>query len=195
MKVVAKTVVALLAVALMASTGMAQDKKVKSFVITKELNLTADQVWAVVGEDYGSIANSHPKIVNSAYINGSLKAEEGAQRVCNFNDKGTQFLHEKMLDYNPAERSFTNQIFHAGKFPIDPEVSRAVYKVEDLGNGKSRLTFDMQFRTKPAMMGGMMKGKFSKLIQDYFIAIEHHARTGEAVNKDNFKEIKKQYKS
>ena len=40
-----------------------------------------------------------------------------------------------------------------------------------------------------------MKGKFKKLISDYFIAIEHYGKTGEAVTKENFKEIKKQYKA
>lgn len=48
---------------------------------------------------------------------------------------------------------------------------------------------------KPAFMGGMMKGQFKKLINDYFIAIDHHVATGEKVTKANFKEIKKQYVS
>lgn len=170
-------------------------KKVKTFKVSKELNLSATEVWKVVGEDYGAIANSHPKIITSDYINGSMKAKEGAERVCNFNDKGTQYLHERMTKYNPAEMTFVNTVYQAGKFPVDPEVTRALYKVEDLGNGKSKLTFDMQFRTKPAFMGGMMKGKFKSLIEDYFIAIEHHAKTGEAVTKENFKSIKKKYKT
>ena len=42
-------------------------------------------------------------------------------------------------------------------------------------------------------MGGLAKGKFKKNIENYAIAIEHYAATGEEVNKDNFKTIKKQY--
>lgn len=38
-----------------------------------------------------------------------------------------------------------------------------------------------------------MKGNFKKLIGDYFIAIEHHIKTGEKVTQENFKAIKKQY--
>ena len=89
--------------------------------------------------------------------------------------------------------TFVNQVTHAGKFPMDPAVTRATYTVEDLGDGKSKLVFDMQYRTKPAFMGAMAKGKFKRLINDYMIAVEHHVRTGEAVNKDNFKRIKKKY--
>lgn len=164
-------------------------------MVSKEFNLPAAKVWQVVGEDYGAIANSHPKIINSSYINGSLEAKEGAERVCNFNEKGTQYLKEKMINYDPANMTFINTVYQAGKFPVDPEVTQAIYKVEDLGNGRSRLIFDMQFRTKPAFMGSMMKGKFKGLIEDYFIAIEHNVRTGEAVTKENFKEIKRKYKS
>ena len=169
------------------------EKAVKRFKVERVIELPADTIWNIVGVDYGSVAYSHPKIISSEYINGSLKAEEGAERICYFNEKGTQFLKEKMIDYDPANMQFTNVVYKAGKFPVDPEYTRAVYKVESLGENQCRLSFDMQFRTKPAMMGGMMKGSFKNLIEDYFIAIEHHARTGEKVTQDNFKEIKKLY--
>ena len=170
------------------------DKKVKNFKISQTFDIPASKIWAIVGEDYGAIANSHPKIVESHYINGSLKAQEGAERVCNFNAEGTQFLKEKMVDYDPKNMRFINTVYQAGKFPVDPDYTYAIYKVDDLGNGKSRLSFDMTYRTKPSYMGGFMKRSFKGLIGDYFIAIEHHAKTGEKVNATNFKAIKKQYK-
>lgn len=175
-------------------SAMAQ-KKVKKFNVSKVVPIPANQVWKVVGEDYGKIADSHPKIMSSDYIDGSLMGKEGAQRVCYFNNKQTQFLKEKMVNFSPETMSFTNQVFQAGKFPVDPELTRALYSVEDLGNGKSKISFDMQYRTKPAFMGGMLKGAFKKLINDYFISIEHHVKTGEKVTKENFKKIKKNYTS
>lgn len=168
-------------------------KKRQTFTVEHLINAPADKVWAVVGEDYGAIANSHPKIVSSNYINGSLKSGEGAERVCNFNDKGTRFLKEKQVNYNPDEYTFKNQVFSAGKFPIDPENTFAIYKVEAIDANTSKFVFNMNYRTKPAFMGGMVKGNFKKLIRNYAIAIEHHVRTGEAVNKDNFKDVKKLY--
>jgi len=50
----------------------------------------------------------------------------------------------------------------------------------------------MNYRTKPAFIGGMMKASFRKLIADYALAIEHHLKTGEAVNKDDFRAVKRQ---
>ena len=180
---------------LLLTTTVNAQKKVSKFLVEREFDIPAEKIWTIVGEDYGAIAHSHPKILSSEYINGSLKAGEGAERVCHFNEKGTQFLKEKMTNYQPEKMQFTNQVFQAGKFPLDPESTFALYKVEDLGNGRSKLIFDMQYRTQPAMMGPMMRGRFKRLIADYLIAIEHHAKTGERVTAANFKDIKKQYKS
>lgn len=168
-------------------------KKVKKFTVSKVINLPASEVWKVVGEDYGAIANSHPEIISSNYISGSLEAGEGAERVCNFNKKGTRYLKEKMMNYDPTNYTFRNQVYQAGKFPVNPEYTYAIYKVEKIDANTSRLVFDMTYRTKPSFMGGMMKRRFKKLISDYFIAVEHHVKTGEAVTKDNFKSVKKQY--
>jgi len=168
-------------------------KKVQSFEVSKVLPIAASDVWTVVGEDYGRIAYSHPKIITSDYINGTLKAGEGAERVCYFNEKETQFLKEKMINFSPESMSFTNTVYQAGKFPVDPEYTKAIYSIKDLGNEKSQISFNMQYRTKPSFMGGFAKGKFKKLIKDYFIAIEHHIKTGEKVTQDNFKEIRKLY--
>ncbi|MBO3700119.1 SRPBCC family protein [Roseivirga sp. E12] len=170
-------------------------KKVQKFEISKVIPFPAQKVWALVGEDYGAVAYSHPKVIESEFINGSLKAGEGAERICYFNEKHTQYLQEKMVDYSPETMSFTNEISQAGRFPVNPEYTKAVYNVDDLGNGTSMLTFTMQYRTKPAFMGPIAKGSFKTLISDYFIAIEHHLRTDEKVTKNNFKQVKKEAKA
>ena len=172
-----------------------KEKKTQNFVVTSIINAPIDEVWKVVGEDYGAIANSHPKIVSSHYINGSLKAGEGAERVCNFNEKGTKYLQETQVDYDPENYSFRNQIFHVNKFPVVPEYSFATYKLEPIDDQSCKFIFDMTFRAKPAFMGGMMKGAFKKLIADYALAVEHHVLTGENVTKDNFRRIKKDHKA
>lgn len=189
-----KALMSLAMVALAIFSVEAQEqKKVKTFKMSKVLPVSAQEVWKIVGEDYGKIAHSHPKIMTSDYIGGTLQGGEGVERVCYFNKKETRFLKEKMVNFSPDKMTFTNKVFQAGRFPVDPELTQAIYSVEDLGNGTCRFSFDMQYRTKPAFMSGMMKGSFKKLIADYFIAVEHHAKTGEKVTKDNFKRVRKQY--
>lgn len=185
----------ILCLTLMTVTMVNAQKKTQNFLVSHVINAPADKVWKVVGEDYGAIANSHPKIVSSEYINGSLNAGEGAERVCNFNEKGTQFLREKQVNYDPENFTFKNQVFQAGKFPVDPDNTFAIYKIEPIDDESCRFVFDMTYRTKPAFMGGLMKGNFKKLINDYALSIEHYVNTGEPVNKENFKKIKKRYKA
>ena len=131
-------------------------KKVKTFTVEHIINAPAEKVWAVVGEDYGAIANSHPAIISSDYVNGTLKAGEGAERVCNFDEKGKQFLKEKQVNYDPKNYTFKNQVYQAGKFPVSPEHTFAIYKVIPIDKNTSKFVFDMTYRTTPAFMGGFV---------------------------------------
>ncbi|RNC86925.1 MAG: SRPBCC family protein [Winogradskyella sp.] len=178
-----------------AANNTAAQKKVQTFTISKVIPHSAEKVWHVVGVDYGAVANSHPKIMASDYVAGSLKAGEGAERVCYFNEKKTRLLKERMVSYNPNEMTFINQVFHADKFPVDPEYTRGTYKVVPIDNNSCKFEFKMEYRTKPAFMGAFAKGKFKRLIKDYAISIEHHILTGENVTKENFRDVKRQYKA
>jgi hypothetical protein len=167
----------------------AMEKKTTHLSASAVLPFSAEVVWSAVAEDYGRIAQSHPLIVKSEYINGSLKGELGAERDCWFDEKGKRKLHEQVVAWDPENMQMQNRILQAWKFPIDPDNTLATYTVEDLGDGTSRFLIDMDFRTKPAFMSGMMKSSFEGLLANYFIALEHHLATGETVTVDNFKAI------
>ncbi|WP_282044022.1 SRPBCC family protein [Winogradskyella flava] len=187
-------VMMLLVVVVSAQEAVAQ-KKVQKFTVSKVIPHSAEEVWKIVGVDYGAVAYSHPKIMSSDYVNGSLKAEEGAERVCYFNKKQTRLLKERMLSYDPENMTFINQVFQADKFPVDPKYTRGIYKVEPIDDESCRFVFNMEYRTKPAFMGAFAKGKFKRLIRDYAISIEHYIATGEKVTKENFRKVKKAYKA
>ena len=173
--------------------AQSMQKKYKTFTVTRILPFSSEKVWAAVADDYGNIANSHPKIVASGYVQGSLKGEKNAQRVCYFNDKQTRSLKEEIVEWNPKEGYFVNRVLEAQKFPINTDNTRATYSVQSLGGNKTKFSMKMEFRTKPAFMGAMAKGQFKKLLNDYMLAVEHHIATGESVTAANFKDVKRQY--
>lgn len=175
--------------------AQSMSKKYKVIEVERVLPFSAEKVWATVAEDYGKIAESHPRILRSEYEAGSLKGELGAQRMCAFNDKGTQVLHEKITDWDPENMRVVNRILEAKKFPVDEDNSRGIYQVTPIDANSSKLNIRFEFRTTPAFMAGMMKNSFSSLLADYMIAVEHHIKTGEAVTRENFKDIRKQYAS
>ena len=170
-------------------------KKTQNFSVSRVIKAPATAVWKVVGEDFGAVANSHPGIISSEYISGSLEGGEGAERVCYLNEKKTKYTQEKQVEYNPEDYRFKAQVFRVDGIPLDADVTYAIYQVAPMDENTSKLTITMAFRTKPAFMGSLAKGRFKKTIADYALAVEHHVLTGEKVNKDNFKEIKKQYPS
>lgn len=168
------------------------NKKVQTFTVSRELPVSAEQAWAVIA-DYGNVAFSHPAILESEIIGDAEEVGDNTHRACYFNEDKSQYMEEKIMDYSPETFSFTNQVTKASKFPLIPEYTRGYYKIKDLGADRSEFTFTMEFRTKPALLGAVMKGKFKSLITDYFTSIVHYAKTGEKITKDNFKKIKRQY--
>ncbi|MCT4622149.1 MAG: SRPBCC family protein [Schleiferiaceae bacterium] len=184
----------MLTLALFSMTAWAQ-KKTVDFTVERIIAAPAEKVWAVVGENYGDVADSHPGLVSSEYVGDLDHGGEGCERVCYLNEDKTKYTQETQTHYNPEEYSFGVDISHVEKLPLDPTYSKATYKVEPVDDGSSKLVITMSLRTKPAFMGRLAKGKFRKNIEDYVLAIEHNVLTGETVSKDNFKEIKKKYKS
>lgn len=170
-------------------------QKAQTFTVSRVIQAPVDKVWAVVGDDFGAIANSHPKIVKSDYVNGTLKSGEGAERRCNLNEKGNKYIQEKQVNYDPEHYTFKAAIYHVAGLPLsdDPTHNYGIYRVEPIDAKSCKLVMDLSLQTKPAFMGAIAKNKFKKNIEDYTIAVEHHVLTGEAVNKENFKTIKKLY--
>ena len=169
----------------------AMTKRTQEAVISSVLPFPAEQVWEAVAVDYGRIAESHPLIIRSDYRHGSLQGELGAERTCWFNAKGTRLLHEQIVDFDDEQMVMVNRVLEANGFPLDPDNTLGTYRIEPIDENSSRITMEMQFRAKPGVMTRPMVRQFEGLISDYFIALEHHLATGEAVTQDNFEAIAK----
>lgn len=178
---------------LLASINILAQKKLQKLHTSAVVNVTAKQLWKVIGEDYGAIANITPHLVSSKYIDSTKTiGSEGCERECKLNESGSKFIKEKMINYDPANMSFTNIIYQIERLPL--ESSQAVYKVEAIDSVSCRIVLDMQYRTKPAFMGVLAKGKFKKMTNDIAIYAEHYIKTGEKITKENYKRIKKNSK-
>ena len=194
MKTTIKTVTTLIMIVLsMNVIGQKTDKKVTTFSVEKTIKAPAQEVWKVVGEDFGAIANSHPKIVSSDYNQGHITGGENVSRTCNYNEKGTKYLQEKQVSFDAENYTFKVLIYQTGGIPLNTDYSYGIYKVVPINDQSSKLIMEMGIRTKPSFLASIAKGQFKKDIADYLLAVEHHVITGENVNKDNFKAIKKTY--
>jgi hypothetical protein len=168
-------------------------RPVQSIVVEAVLPHSAAAVWDIVAGDYGKIAESHPKIVRSDYVGGSLVGGLGVERTCWFNEAGTQELHEQIVGWEPEQGRFQNRILSARGFPLDPDNTLATYSVQAVDAGHTRMRIEMSYRTRPALMGGVMKGAFSGLLEDYLVAVHGRLASGQPVTGENFAAIARTY--
>ena len=198
MKKTIKSIIAVLALTFIAGIANAQDqesgKKVQTFTVSRTMPVPVDKVWAHIADDFGGIAKAHPGLAASSLLEGSEDCGEGCERVCYLNEKETKYTKEVMTNYDKDSYSFDANIFALEGIPMDESVSVGHYALHQIDDNTTTLVFTMDYRTKPAFMGALAKGKLESTIGDYLLAVEHYLTTGEQVNKDNFKEIKKQYK-
>lgn len=197
MKTISTSILALVLLSLGTTPvfGQSMDKRFKTLKVEMKINAPAERVWEAMVKDYGEISNFSPYIYASNYENGSLEGVEGAERKCNFNEKGTRWSHEKIAEIDEKNRIMRNTVIDAAKFPLDLDNSQAFYTVKDNGDGTSTAGYEFQFRTKPAFMGSLAKGSFRKTLAGTLVGLKHYVETGEKVTATNgtYKKIKKDY--
>lgn len=175
--------------------GQSMSKKFKSVKAQIEINAPASRVWEAMVLDYGEISYFSPYIYASDYEAGSVKGQLGAQRRCAFNAKGTRLSHEKIADVDHKNMVMRNVVFDGEKLPLNFDNSQAFYRVKDNGDGTSTASYEFQFRTKPGLMTGLVKGSFQKQLVGTLIGLKHYVETGEKVNPETglYKKIKNNY--
>ncbi|MEQ1503343.1 MAG: SRPBCC family protein [Myxococcota bacterium] len=165
------------------------DRPTHAFEVVAVLPDPIDRVWEIMAVDYGRIAESHPQIVRSDYVHGALEGGLGVERSCWFSDSGSRQLHEQIVSWRPDDHTFGNRILDAKGFPIDPDNTLATYRLEAVDPDHTRVRLQMEYRTAPAMMGGLMKGAFRKLFEQYLVAVHGHLATGQPVNRDTYRAV------
>ena len=168
------------------------DKKLQTISSSVVINASQEKVWDMVYGKYQDVADYHPMVDHSSCTSGHSTAQEGMQRQCNMDVKESKYTSETIISVSENDHYVLETSTVKG-LPLSKVF--AVWKVEDLGNGRSKATHTMHYRAKPSMMGGLMKGKLNGSLDEIVIGLKYHMETGGIVKSDNIKEIKKAYKS
>ena len=181
----------LLALALAATPAHAGPADTRNILISQDFDVPVETLWEAVALRYGEIDRSHPTIHRSVYLGGASEGGLGVERRLDFDDAGKRALHERIVAWDPVEHTLEVQLFQADGFPIDEEATLAQLSFHERPGGGSTFTFDFDYRTTPAFLGGLMASQFEDLLLDYFVALDHHLLTGEVINAttDNFDDI------
>ena len=105
-------------------------QKIQSFTITRNIGVSIEHVWKIVGEEYADIAKAHPRLTSSHFVEGTPTTGDGCERVCNLSDDGNKYTRERIIEYNEREYGFKAEILEVGGLPIDADHSYMIYKLE-----------------------------------------------------------------
>ncbi len=137
-------------------------------------------MWSIVS-DFANIHKVHP-IVKSVDQLSPEPRGEGEKRRCNFVDGGN--AAEETRNWNKDGKSYTITLVE-GSLPI--KSMNADFKVEDLRNGRSKATGEINIKPKLGFVSEILahlvlKPKFGSIVRKLFSGFGYYAKTGEQVN-------------
>ena len=162
---------------------MAKEKKEKGFSLTREIeiNVTADELWKLVGDGFADVyiwasTVDHSSGSGSADFEGAVCSE----RSCDLNASGFDKISEKLTKYDIETKNLAYEV-NSG-MPSFITYASNDWQVVDLGNGKSKLIMNGNFQMKGlmgTMMKGMMKKKLTKTLDQVLVDAKVYAETGQ----------------
>lgn len=173
-----------------AQTNYKNNSKLTTVSSEVIIHKSSNDIWSMLYEKYGNVSLYHPKLESSSIgIDNSLHGGKGTQRQCNINSK--KYLKESIIEVDEGKR-FVIELDEAKGVPFDQAF--AEYQLISISENQTKVIQTAYYRTKPAFMGQLMKGKMSKDLAGVIIGLKYHLETGGLVDKKSYKKISKVYK-
>lgn len=162
-------------------------KKLRKVTVEIDISTSKENVWDLLFNRFGEVSVFNPLIDGSHHASGK-KGEVGCERHCDIDAKHS--VREKITAARGNE-SFDIDIIEGG-LPMMDEM-KATIDLKSLHENSTRVFFTMSYNTKPAFMGGLMKGMMTKMLNKLLIGLKYHLETGKLVTKENIKFIVRDY--
>jgi hypothetical protein len=154
-----------------------------------KINSNQEAVWDVLFNQFGDVNNFNPLIEGSKFTKGET-GELGCERMCTLSPNNV--VHERISRVEQG-KNFDIEIFEGGLPMMDKMIGR--FDIYVISENQTEVKITMNYTTKPAFMGGLMKGKMIKLFDKMVIGLKYHLETGDLVTKENIKRIQHEYNS
>ncbi len=168
-------------------------KKVTSFEVVHEIAAPLEDVWKTIGEDFGEVYKSHPVSPYSEYLEGFHTPEIGAKRIMFMSDNRKKYFVDKLVKWEP-QKHLTIEISEKKGYPIRPAYTWLNMDLEKIDTNRTQLKMRFNYLTKPNFLKGLIKGRLKKNFKEYAWAIDHYAKTGGPVTRENWGKISLNYR-
>ncbi|MBI3124037.1 MAG: SRPBCC family protein [Ignavibacteriales bacterium] len=164
---------------------MKKQRKIKTEVY---INASKEQVWEILFTRFGETHLYNPNLESSHFVS-SNKGEVGCERQCDFDPK-TRVVER--ITKSVELKSFSIDIV-GGNMPF-METGLVEVELKSINSNQTKVNFTMNFVSKPAFMGLMMKGMMKKKLTDVLIGLKYYLETGNTVSKKTYGPVYKAYK-
>jgi len=144
-----------------------------------------EDVWALLA-DYGEVHTYFPSITDSDFV-GPAGLDEGTARFCDIDFNGRQVHVKERITEIEADRWFTYDVYETVNFPID--TMRVSFGVRTDDMGQTWVYNIIDYRLKPAMMTGFLRGSFTDSARNTVLGIKHVVEHDESLFSDELQEL------
>ena len=139
------------------------------------VDVTPEEAWAILA-DFGQVQDHIAAIVESDWV-GEPGLDADAARYCDLVfGKREVHVKERIFELVDGE-SFTYDVYDWTNFPLKHMHVTFGVRVDE--QGQTRLYNVVDYRLKPGMMTGMMRGRMHKSARSSVLAFKHALETGQ----------------
>ena len=160
---------------------MSENRKVVKMSKSVMVNVSADDLWQIIGPGFADAGKWSTAIDHSAgHGEGKFDGATCDTRSCDLSAKGFSSVNERITEYDAANRTLAFDVFEGMPGFVTLANNRTV--VKDLGEGRSEASLQITMHMKPFMgmlLGGMFKKNLNSIIDSVLADLKIFAETGE----------------
>ncbi len=163
--------------------------KLKNAYYELVVNATLEEAWAALAQ-YGNVGDFHSSVSKSHYVSADESLDIGCERYCEIpNGKKTINIKERIIEIEQGAY-YQYDVYEWENFPLKKML--VTWGVKQNEQGQTVMYNSIDYRLKPSILTGMMRGKMKKNARDGLISYKHHIETRES--NVATKELRKKYR-
>mgnify|MGYP000492089700 CR=1 FL=1 len=160
-------------------------KEIKIKMTSDIIQVSADQLWRIVGPGFGDVGTWTSSVDRSTGTGiPQFSGAPCSDRVCHVNISGYDKICEKITYYDHNKQQMAYEITDG--VPGFVLLARNHWTIREVGKNQSVAEMNCTMRLSPLMgmlLGGVMKRKVTKNLEEVFQELKAYAEKGELSSK------------
>lgn len=153
-----------------------EERKLARVAYEVEVEVSPEEAWAALA-DFGGVQDYVASITGSDWI-GEAELGHEAARYCDISlPRRSVHVKERIFAFEDGAY-FTYDVYDWTNFPLKQMHNTFGVRVDD--QGRTHLYNVIDYKLKPALLTGVMRGQLRNSARNALLAFKHYLETGEA---------------